>query len=34
MNGDFKDTDEAKEGSTPSMANVKIIDVGCGIGGP
>lgn len=34
MNGDYKDTDEAREGSTPSMANVKIIDVGCGIGGP
>lgn len=24
----------AKEGSTPSMASVKVLDVGCGIGGP
>ena len=25
---------EVKEGSTPSMANIKVLDVGCGIGGP
>ena len=28
------DDEEVKEGSTPSMANVKVLDVGCGIGGP
>lgn len=26
--------EEVKEGSTPSMASVKVLDVGCGIGGP
>mmetsp|Transcript_18951 Transcript_18951/g.26748 ORF Transcript_18951/g.26748 Transcript_18951/m.26748 type:complete len:366 (+) Transcript_18951:303-1400(+) len=35
MNGQSKEDDEeVKEGSTPSMANVKVLDVGCGIGGP
>jgi len=34
MNGDYVDSDDAREGSTPSMANVKVLDVGCGIGGP
>ena len=35
MNGHSKEDDEeVKEGSTPSMANVKVLDVGCGIGGP
>lgn len=26
--------EELREGCTPSMANVKVLDVGCGIGGP
>lgn len=34
MNGSFVESDEVKEGSTPSMAEVKVLDVGCGIGGP
>ncbi len=34
MNGSYVESDEVKEGSTPSMARVKVLDVGCGIGGP
>eukprot|EP00571_Detonula_confervacea_P014765 CAMPEP_0172298884 /NCGR_PEP_ID=MMETSP1058-20130122/1330_1 /TAXON_ID=83371 /ORGANISM="Detonula confervacea, Strain CCMP 353" /LENGTH=467 /DNA_ID=CAMNT_0013008179 /DNA_START=18 /DNA_END=1421 /DNA_ORIENTATION=+ len=32
--GEKNGSDEAREGSTPSMARVKVLDVGCGIGGP
>jgi len=37
MNGNgvkHSEDEEVREGSTPSMANVKVLDVGCGIGGP
>ena len=33
-NGDYAESNEAREGSTPSMARVRVLDVGCGIGGP
>jgi len=35
MNGfQVVEGEEVREGSTPSMARVKVLDVGCGIGGP
>ncbi|KAL7532734.1 hypothetical protein ACHAXR_004811 [Thalassiosira sp. AJA248-18] len=34
MNGSYVEQDTVREGSTPSIANVKVLDVGCGIGGP
>ena len=30
----YAEDEQVREGSTPSMANVKVLDVGCGIGGP